>query len=134
MLHQMDEHSTTPCIFDIDVFCVSAHSQVISAQEEEDAGDGAESIETQSMNALAQLPHHQQVRCVHPSPRAWLFSFFFVVSFRQLETDLSHMFGCLRASRVACLHFVARSTAVTFSFYLYNKRASCLIDLTTRLI
>lgn len=36
--------------------------QVVAAQEEEDGGDSAESIETQGMNALAQLPHHQQVR------------------------------------------------------------------------
>lgn len=36
-------------------------SQVIAAQNEEDADEGGESIETQSMNALAQLPHHQQV-------------------------------------------------------------------------
>eukprot|EP00903_Cladosiphon_okamuranus_P015465 g14280.t1 len=35
--------------------------EVVAAQEEEDGGDGAESIETQGMNALAQLPHHQQV-------------------------------------------------------------------------
>ena len=36
--------------------------QVVAAQEEEDGGVGAESIETQGMEALAQLPHHQQVR------------------------------------------------------------------------
>eukprot|EP00752_Nemacystus_decipiens_P004364 g3988.t1 len=35
--------------------------EVVAAQEEEDGGDGAESIETQGMEALAQLPHHQQV-------------------------------------------------------------------------
>ncbi|CAM9747246.1 unnamed protein product, partial [Hapterophycus canaliculatus] len=35
--------------------------EVMAAQEEEEPGDGAESIETQGMNALAQLPHHQQV-------------------------------------------------------------------------
>lgn len=37
--------------------------QVVEAQEEEDAEEG-ESIETQGMRALAQLPHHQQVRLV----------------------------------------------------------------------
>ncbi|CAM9485879.1 unnamed protein product [Laminaria digitata] len=35
--------------------------EVIAAQNEEDADEGGESIETQSMNALAQLPHHQQM-------------------------------------------------------------------------
>lgn len=37
----------------------------MAAQEEEDAAEGAESVETRSMNAIAELPQHQQVRA-HP--------------------------------------------------------------------
>lgn len=62
--------------------CVAPHPKVISAQEEEEAGDGAESIETQGMNALAQLPHHQQVRRVHP--RGLQDFFFFRTVFRSI--------------------------------------------------
>ncbi|CAM9165934.1 unnamed protein product [Ectocarpus fasciculatus] len=35
--------------------------EVMAAQEEEDAAEGAESVETRSMNAIAELPQHQQV-------------------------------------------------------------------------
>ncbi|CAM9622809.1 unnamed protein product [Ectocarpus sp. 4 AP-2014] len=34
--------------------------EVMAAQEEEDANEGAESVETRSMKAIAQLPPHQQ--------------------------------------------------------------------------
>lgn len=36
--------------------------QVMEAQDEEDAEAGGETIETQGMRELAQLPQHQQVR------------------------------------------------------------------------
>ncbi|CAN0109223.1 unnamed protein product, partial [Ectocarpus sp. 8 AP-2014] len=34
--------------------------EVMAAQEEEDANEGAESVETRSMKAIAQMPPHQQ--------------------------------------------------------------------------
>lgn len=43
---------------------LSDYEQVMEAQDEEDAAEGWESIETQAMRELAQLPHHQQVRSV----------------------------------------------------------------------